>query len=49
MKKKTLGTTTITRSFQITLRKIVRDKLDVDVGDIVVFFEENGTIIVEKG
>lgn len=48
MRRKVVSTSKVTRKFQVTLRKPVRDKLNVDVGDLVVFYEENGVIIVEK-
>ncbi|GAH59199.1 unnamed protein product [marine sediment metagenome] len=49
MKKRILAISTLTKNAQITIKKIIRNKLDVKVGDIIVFFEENGIIVVEKG
>lgn len=49
MKKRILSTSRLTRNYQVTLSRTIRDKLDVDRGDLVVFLEEDGIIIVEKG
>ncbi len=48
MGKKILGTSKIAVGRKISLLKEVADKLNADVGDTVVFFEENGKIIIEK-
>ena len=38
----------VTRKFQITLTKDVRDKLKVKEGDKIVFIEKNGDIVIRK-
>ena len=38
----------VTSRGQITLPLAIRRKLDVKVGDKVVFYEENGRIVVEN-
>lgn len=48
MGKKILGTSKIAVGRKISLLKEVADKLHADIGDTVVFFEENGKIIIEK-
>ena len=48
MGKKILGTSKIAIGRKISLLKKVADKLEADEGDDIVFFEENGKIIIEK-
>ncbi len=48
MGKKILGTSKIAVGRKISLLKEVADKLHADVGDTIVFFEENGKIVIEK-
>ena len=38
----------VTSRGQITLPLAIRRKLDVKVGDKVVFYEENGRIVIEN-
>ncbi len=38
----------VTRKFQITLTKDVRNKLGIKEGDKVVFIEKDGEIIIRK-
>jgi len=46
---KILGTSKITSKFQVTLPKPVREKLNVKPGELMVFVEENGKIVITKG
>ncbi|MEM2971811.1 MAG: AbrB/MazE/SpoVT family DNA-binding domain-containing protein [Candidatus Bathyarchaeia archaeon] len=43
---KALGASKISSKFQITVPEAVREKLKVKVGDIVIFVEENGKVII---
>ncbi len=38
----------VTRKFQITLTKDVRNKLGIKEGDKIVFIEKDGEIIIRK-
>ncbi len=49
MSRRILGTSRVSPMFRVTLVKRARDILGIDVGDLVVFFEENGKIVIEKG
>ncbi len=48
MSKKILGTSKIAAGRKISLLKEIADKLKADVGDTIVFYEENGKITIEK-
>ena len=48
MTKKILGITKISSGRKISLLKNIADKLKAEVGDDVVFYEENGRIFLEK-
>jgi len=48
MIKKVLGTSKISTNRKISLLKDIADKLKADVGDTVVFYEDNGKICIEK-
>ena len=47
-KRRVLSTSRITRAYQVTLTKEVRDKFGFKVGDILVFVEKNGELVIEK-
>jgi AbrB family looped-hinge helix DNA binding protein len=47
-KKEILGISKITYKFQVTLPKRVREKFNFKEGDILVFAEENGKLIIAK-
>jgi len=47
-KKEILGISKITYKFQVTLPKRVREKFNFKEGDIIVFAEENGKLIITK-
>lgn len=48
--EKTLGNSRVQPNYRVTLVKSVRRKLNVKIGDIVVYIEdEKGNIILKKG
>ena len=48
MTKKILGISKISSGRKISLLKNIADNLKADVGDDVVFYEENGRVFIEK-
>ncbi|MFH0897548.1 MAG: AbrB/MazE/SpoVT family DNA-binding domain-containing protein [Candidatus Bathyarchaeota archaeon] len=49
MSKKILGNSKITRRYQITLSKDVREKFNFDIGDLVVFtVSQDGELVIKK-
>lgn len=48
MTKKILGTSKVAIKSKISLIKDVAEKMNAKVGDVIVFYEENGKIIIEK-
>lgn len=44
-----LGDSRVTGKFQTTIPKAVRDVLDLDSGDRIVFVAEHGNVLVKKG
>jgi AbrB family looped-hinge helix DNA binding protein len=44
-----VGKSTITGKFQVTLPKSVREFLEADSGDFLVFVKEHDTIVVKRG
>jgi len=48
-KRRILGSSTITRNYQITIPSKVRGLFKFDEGDLILFVEENGKLIIEKG
>lgn len=48
MSKKILGITKISTNRKISLLKAIAEKLKADEGDDIVFYEENGKIVIEK-
>jgi AbrB family looped-hinge helix DNA binding protein len=44
-----VGKSTITRKFQVTLPKKVREFLEADNGDFLVFVKDGDTIAVKRG
>jgi len=47
-KKEILGISKITWKFQVTIPKRVREKFNLNKGDVLVFVEENGKLIITK-
>ncbi len=43
-----LGLSNVSKKYQITLTKEVREKLGIKEGDKVVFVEKNGDIVIKK-
>jgi hypothetical protein len=48
MSKKILGTSKIALGRKISLLKEIAEKLKADIGDTIVFYEENGKVFIEK-
>lgn len=46
--EKILGISKLTTKGQITIPKVVREKINLKTGDIVVFIERNGEIIIRR-
>lgn len=49
MPKQHFATAKVTLRGQIRIPKKVQDKLEVEEGDYILFFEENNRIYIEKG
>lgn len=50
MLEKTIGGSKVQPNYRITLIKRVREKLNLEIGDLVIYFEnERGNIILKKG
>lgn len=45
---KIIGTTKVTKGSKISLIKDVKDELDAEEGDKIVYKEEEGRIVLEK-
>lgn len=43
---KPIASSKITRSFQVSIPKNVRDKINADEGDLILFFEREGEILI---
>ncbi|AGK61314.1 looped-hinge helix DNA binding domain, AbrB family [Archaeoglobus sulfaticallidus PM70-1] len=48
MEERILGLSNVTKKFQVTLTKDVRDILGVNAGDKIVFVIKDGEVIVRK-
>jgi len=44
-----VGTSKVTRKFQATVPKAVREQLSLDYGDLLVFLKEDNKIVLKKG
>jgi len=44
-----LGVSKVTRKFQATVPKLVREQLSLDNGDLLVFLRVHDEIVVKKG
>lgn len=47
-KKEILGTSTLTYKFQLTLPKRVRERFQLKVGELLVFIEQDGKLVLKK-
>ena len=47
--KKLLGSTKVSTDNKITIVKKATEILEIEKGDILAFYEENGRIYIEKG
>jgi AbrB family looped-hinge helix DNA binding protein len=47
-RREILGMSTITYKFQVTIPKKVREKFGYEKGDILVFVEEDGKLVIKK-
>ena len=43
-----LGTSKLSHKFQITMPKEVRDRFRLEAGEIIVFIEEDGKLVLGK-
>ena len=48
MKKEFVGSSKITRNYQITIPKRIREKMKLKQGDILAFYMENGKIVIRR-
>lgn len=48
MAKEILGTSKLSHKFQITVSKEVRERFGVKAGDILVFYDDNGKLVIGK-
>ena len=48
MDKKLIGTTKVALGWKISLLRDVADKLNVEIGDKLVYYEKDNQIIIEK-
>jgi AbrB family looped-hinge helix DNA binding protein len=46
--KEILGTSKLSHKFQVTIPREVRARFKIDAGDILVFSDENGKLVVSK-
>ena len=47
-KKEALGMTTITYKYQVTIPKKLREKHRFEIGDTIMFVEEDGKVFLKK-
>ena len=47
--RRILASSTVTRNYQVTIPKPVRERFRFDEGDLVVFILEEGRLLIEKG
>ena len=47
--RRVIASSKITRRFQITLTKEVRERFGFDEGDLILFVVEDGKLVIEKG
>jgi AbrB family looped-hinge helix DNA binding protein len=49
MKAKTLGAAKLSTKGQVTVPADARRKFDLNVGDLILFIEEDGKLVLKKG
>jgi len=49
MKTKTLGAAKLSTKGQVTVPADARRKFDLNVGDLILFIEEDGKLLLKKG
>jgi len=49
LKGKVLGSAKIMTKGQVTIPKAVRERFNLNVGDVVLFIEEDGKLLLKKG
>ena len=48
MVRKILGTSKLSHKFQVTIPKEAREQFRLETGDILVFADENGKLVLSK-
>lgn len=48
-KRRVLGSSVITRNYQVTIPSRVREQFKVEEGDLILFIVEGEKLIIEKG
>jgi AbrB family looped-hinge helix DNA binding protein len=48
MAREILGTSRLSHKFQVTIPKEVRERFELGPADLVVFYEENGKLVLGK-
>jgi len=46
---KTLGNSKLSSKFQVTIPRTVREFLELEDGDLILFVKDNGDVLVKKG
>ena len=46
---KLLGSSKVTNNYRMQLVKAVRDIMDVEEGNIILFYEKEGEVVIKKG
>ena len=46
---KTLGSAKLSTKGQVTVPMAVRQKFKLEIGDLILFLEENGKLVLRKG
>ena len=46
---KLLGSSKVTNNYRMQLVKAVRDLMDVEEGNIILFYEKDGEVVIKKG
>jgi len=49
LEMKTLGSSKLSTKGQVTIPVIARQKFNLETGDLILFLEENGKLILRKG